>query len=329
MAIPGCLLWVLRGLWRGVQVSVWSSSQWSGSFQAPAYTQSRLPQRRRFRHWVSDHRSRKGMEQWGVDGLLSGRAVRAPLRWVSHPRTSCWSRVPHCDSHPLGQSPERAEGGSPQGVSVPSSCEQVCFPSSYSCIQGFPGPWTAPWFPGGHAVGSFQALSQREGTSHEGATLPLLWCFRPHSLHLFRAPGKWLYPPSFRRAVMGKIRAPPTNAALAVPATLSWEGHQHLVQAMIDSGAAGDFLDLSLAKELGIPTQLLPRPQAVMALDGRSLEPGRVTEATQSLRLTIHQHQQEETFYLIDSPEYPVILGHPWLRRHNPWIDWSAGTILS
>ncbi len=98
---------------------------------------------------------------------------------------------------------------------------------------------------------------------------------------------------------------------------------------MIDSGAAGDFLDLSLAKELGIPTQLLPHPQAVTALDGRPLEPGRVTEATQSLRLTIHQHQQEETFYLIDSPEYPVILGHPWLRRHNPWIDWSAGTILS
>ncbi len=128
---------------------------------------------------------------------------------------------------------------------------------------------------------------------------------------------------------MGKIRAPPTNAVLAVPTTLSWEGHQHLVQAMIDSGAAGDFLDLSLAKELGIPTQLLPHPQAVTALDGRPLEPGRVTEATQSLRLTIHQHQQEETFYLIDSPEYPVILGHPWLRRHNPWIDWSAGTILS
>ncbi len=90
---------------------------------------------------------------------------------------------------------------------------------------------------------------------------------------------------------MGKIRAPPTNAVLAVPATLSWVGHQHLVQAMIDSGAAGDFLDLSLAKELGIPTQLLPHPQAVTALDGRPLEPGRVTEATQSLRLTIHQHQ--------------------------------------
>uniref|UniRef100_A0A4W5RBM8 ribonuclease H n=1 Tax=Hucho hucho TaxID=62062 RepID=A0A4W5RBM8_9TELE len=128
---------------------------------------------------------------------------------------------------------------------------------------------------------------------------------------------------------MGKIRAPPTNAVLAIPATLSWEGHQHRVQAMIDSGAAGDFLDLTLAKELKIPTQLLPQPQAVTALDGRPLEPGKVTEATQSLRLTIFQHQQEETFYLIDSPEYPIILGHPWLCRHNPQIDWPTGTILS
>ncbi len=68
-------------------------------------------------------------------------------------------------------------------------------------------------------------------------------------------------PSSYRRDVKGKIRAPPTNAVLAVPATLPWEGHQHPVQAMIDSGAAGDFLDLYLAKELKIPTQLLPHPQ--------------------------------------------------------------------
>ena len=128
---------------------------------------------------------------------------------------------------------------------------------------------------------------------------------------------------------MGKTRAPPANAVLADPVTLSWEGHQRQVQAMIDSGAASDFLDLTLAKKLNIPTQLLPHPQAVTALDGRPLEPGKVTEATQSLRLTIFQHQQEETLYLIDSPEYPVILGHPWLCRHNPHIDWPTGTILS
>lgn len=120
---------------------------------------------------------------------------------------------------------------------------------------------------------------------------------------------------------MGKIRVPPANTVLALKAILSWESHQFPVQAMIDSGAAGNFIDLSLAKKLKIPTHLLPHPQSVTALDGRPLEPGKVTEATQSLKLTIAKHQQEETFYLIDSPEYPVILGHPWLHRHNPHIN--------
>lgn len=71
---------------------------------------------------------------------------------------------------------------------------------------------------------------------------------------------------------MEKITAPPANAVLAIPATLSWEGHLHPVQAMIDSGTAGDILDLSFAKRLGIPTQLLPHSQAVTALDGRPLD---------------------------------------------------------
>ncbi len=128
---------------------------------------------------------------------------------------------------------------------------------------------------------------------------------------------------------MGKISAPPPNAVLSVPVTLSWEGHQHQVRAMIDSGAAGDFLDRSLVRRLGIPSQLLPRPQTVTALDGRPLEPGCITEITYPLRLTVLQHQHMEEFYLIDSPEFPVILGYPWLHQHNPCIDWLAGTILS
>lgn len=90
--------------------------------------------------------------------------------------------------------------------------------------------------------------------SHEGAMSPLL--------RGFRALRKQWSLPSYRRDVKGKIRAPPTNAVLTVPATLSWEGHQYPVQAMIDSSSSGDFLDLYLAKELKIPTQLLPHSQA-------------------------------------------------------------------
>ena len=43
--------------------------------------------------------------------------------------------------------------------------------------------------------------------------------------------------------------------------------------------------------------------------------------------------RQDHTFsvfsvHLIYSPQQPIILGYPWLRRHNPHIDWSTGTIL-
>ncbi len=152
--------------------------------------------------------------------------------------------------------------------------------------------------PGGHAVGAFQTLPCREGSPHEGESLPILRCIWAFPSPLSRAPWKRPSPPSYRRAVMGKISAPPPNAVLSVPVTLSWEGHQHQVRAMIDSRAAGDFLDRSLVRRLGIPSQLLPRPQTVTALDGRPLEPGCITEITYPLRLTVFQHQHMEEFYL-------------------------------
>ena len=34
------------------------------------------------------------------------------------------------------------------------------------------------------------------------------------------------------------------------------------------------------------------------------------------------------SFHLIHAPHQPVILGYPWLRRHNPHIDWASGTIM-
>ncbi len=59
---------------------------------------------------------------------------------------------------------------------------------------------------------------------------------------------------------MGQIRAPPTNAVLAVPATISWEGHQHLVQAMIDSGAAASWTYPLLRSVGSLPNfSLIPR----------------------------------------------------------------------
>ncbi|KAK3518249.1 hypothetical protein QTP70_034616 [Hemibagrus guttatus] len=82
------------------------------------------------------------------------------------------------------------------------------------------------------------------------------------------------------------------------------------------------------------PAQMLPVPQnslepMQLALDGRPLAPGKITHLTSPLDLSTYQHQERICFHLIQSPEFPVILGYPWLLQHNPHLDWSTGTVLS
>lgn len=160
--------------------------------------------------------------------------------------------------------------------------------------------------------------------------MSILWNAGSFSLCLSRALGKRQVPHRQGRTVTGvTCTASPSNAGLSLPITLSWGGKKHQLQALIDSGAAGNFMDISLAKSLLIPTDSLPAPLTVTALDGRPLAPGRVTHITSPLCLSFYQHQERMRFHIIQSPEFPVILGHPWLLQHNPHFDWSSGTVLS
>lgn len=39
-------------------------------------------------------------------------------------------------------------------------------------------------------------------------------------------------------------------------------------------------------------------------------------------------HHETIQFHILLSPHIQLILGYPWLRRHNPQVDCSAGAIL-
>lgn len=99
-------------------------------------------------------------------------------------------------------------------------------------------------------------------------------------------------------------------------------------QALIDSGAEGNFLDSDLAYSLKLPVVALPQPIAVHALNGLS-RPS-ITHTTGPVRLiTSGNHTETIHFLLTDTPVTPVVLGHPWLVLHNPHINWSQNSILS
>ncbi len=99
------------------------------------------------------------------------------------------------------------------------------------------------------------------------------------------------------------------------------------VGALIDSGAEGDFMDSGLARRLGLPSVALADPILARTLCGTLLT--RITHATKFVTLTLSgNHAEEICFLLIHSPTAPVVLGHTWLAKHNPHIDWALNSVL-
>ncbi|KAL0157255.1 hypothetical protein M9458_048501, partial [Cirrhinus mrigala] len=98
--------------------------------------------------------------------------------------------------------------------------------------------------------------------------------------------------------------------------------------ALIDSGAAGNFIDKDFAKANQLPLLPCVSPVAVAALDGRPLGSGRIEYITADLTLRLKPgHQETIRFFTITSPQSPLILGFPWLDRHEPTISWASGII--
>lgn len=96
--------------------------------------------------------------------------------------------------------------------------------------------------------------------------------------------------------------------------------------SLIDSGAAGyGFIDRKVVSELRIPTRPLPYTRYLLLADGK---PSDVLSQYALLDIRINDHREIGLFYVTTlSTADPMILGLPWLQRHNPSIDWSAMTL--
>ena len=100
---------------------------------------------------------------------------------------------------------------------------------------------------------------------------------------------------------------------------------------MIDSGADGNFVDHSFALRHNLPLREKRSPIAVVGIDGRPLVSGHITQETQ-LKLVCEASQsmvhveKKLKFSVISSPNHDVILGLPWLRKHQPDINWKSTT---
>ncbi|RAL58204.1 hypothetical protein DID88_002307 [Monilinia fructigena] len=80
-------------------------------------------------------------------------------------------------------------------------------------------------------------------------------------------------------------------------------------QAMIDSGATGNFIAPEAAKYLGVST------------------PKETKNPTNCIQMNINQHSEVIQLDVVPLGQQQIILGMPWLKAHNPRIDWSQETV--
>lgn len=121
---------------------------------------------------------------------------------------------------------------------------------------------------------------------------------------------------------------PDTTLALSVQTTIiSNNLCIKVYNTLIDSGASACFINQEIAARYKIPKAKRSKRSTVRMIDGSTVSSGAVTEVTEPLLLKIGGHSEWVVLNFILSPSYPVILGMPWLRRHNPAINWKDQAI--
>ena len=98
------------------------------------------------------------------------------------------------------------------------------------------------------------------------------------------------------------------------------------VEALLDSGATGIVMSSEFAGKQGFKLKKLKRPMQVRNVDG-TFNKERPIENTVEVNLYFKGHVEKTEIDVIGGQKWSVIIGMPWLARHNPEVNWRTGEV--
>ena len=96
-----------------------------------------------------------------------------------------------------------------------------------------------------------------------------------------------------------------------------------MVEALLDSGETGLVMSSEFAKKQGFKLKKLERPINVRNMDGSLNKEGPIKHMVE-VNIYYQEHRERTEIDMIRGQKWMVILGMPWLARHNPKIDWRT-----
>lgn len=95
---------------------------------------------------------------------------------------------------------------------------------------------------------------------------------------------------------------------------------------MIDSGATSAFINTTLVRSLGLPLLLKSHSRHLYTVNGSKVKGGSVKHEVE-VSLILGDHSEIIRLDVADIGRHEIILGMPWLVRHNPFVDWDKHRI--
>ncbi|SJL18333.1 uncharacterized protein ARMOST_21919 [Armillaria ostoyae] len=100
-----------------------------------------------------------------------------------------------------------------------------------------------------------------------------------------------------------------------------------MAQGLLDSGCTGSSINRSYIQKHALNTRKTAVPIPVYNADRTHNKAGDVTKFVK-LRLTIGDHSKCIDLAVTDLGSKDLYLGHDWLKRHNPIVNWRMGSII-
>ncbi len=132
------------------------------------------------------------------------------------------------------------------------------------------------------------------------------------------------------RPVVSTIQiAPDISNMSLVDALLRYQDQSFPVKILMDSGAAGNFISSRALTGFKIPRRRNDATYQITTVQGKPLGRGLVRYHTPEVSLHIGCfHIERISLLVLEEAVVDVVLGRPWLAKHQPTIDWRSGEIL-